>query len=132
MNKVIEQTIFFKDASPEELFDIILDAKKHSGILGGAAVKITKNEGDPFSCLNGLLKGKNLMIVPNRMIVQSWRGDVWDDDELDSVLTLVFTSVKGGSEIYMVHSNTADEFVERWDEVYWQPMKKYLKAARDK
>ena len=132
MNKVIEQTIFFKDASQEELFDIILDAKKHSEILGGATVKITRNEGDPFSCLNGLLKGKNLMIVPNRMIVQSWRGDVWDDDELDSVLTLVFTSVKDGSEIYIVHSNTADEFVERWDEVYWQPMKKYLNASRKK
>jgi hypothetical protein len=39
---------------------------------------------------------------------------------------------KGGSEIYMVHSNTADEFIERWDEVYWQPMKKYLKQPGKK
>lgn len=132
MNTAIEQTIFFKDASAEELFDIFLDEKKHSEILGGAEVKISRNEGDPFTCLNGLLRGKNLMIVPNRMIVQSWRGDVWKEDDLDSVLTLTFKSVKGGAEIYMIHSNTVDRFTERWGYVYWNPIKKYLKAIRKK
>jgi hypothetical protein len=132
MNAVIEQTIFFENSTAEELFDIFLDAKKHSEILGGADVKITKNEGDRFTCLNGLLRGKNLMIVPNRMIVQSWRGDVWNEDELDSVLTLTFTTVNGGAEIYMVHANTVDRFTERWNDVYWKPIKKYLPKVKSK
>jgi uncharacterized protein YndB with AHSA1/START domain len=72
------------------------------------------------------------MIVPNRMIVQSWRGDVWNEDELDSVLTLTFTTVKGGAEIYMVHANTVDRFTERWNDVYWKPMKKYLRKVKTK
>jgi hypothetical protein len=131
MNAAIEQTVFFEDSSPEELFDILLDEEKRSAILGGAAVKITKNEGDSFTSLNGLLKGKNLMIVPDRMIVQSWRGDVWEEDDLDSILTLTFTAVKGGTEIHMVHSNTVDQFTERWDDVYWKPIKKYLKRKRE-
>lgn len=132
MNAAIEQTIFFKNSSPEELFDIFLDEKKHSEILGGAEVKISRNEGDLFTCLNGLLRGKNLRIVPDRMIVQSWRGDVWKEDDLDSILTLTFMPVKGGTEIYMVHSNTVDRFTERWDHVYWKPIKKYLKSIKKK
>lgn len=132
MNPAIEQTIFFEDSSPGELFDIFLDAEKHSAILGGAMVKITKNEGDPFTCMKGLLRGKNLMIVPERMIVQSWRGDVWKEHDLDSLLTLTFTAVKGGTEIHMVHSNTIDQFTERWDDVYWKPIKKYLKTKKNR
>jgi hypothetical protein len=130
MNSAIEQTIFFENTRPGELFDILLDAEKHSAVLGGATVEITRNEGDPFTCLNGLLRGKNLMIVPDRMIVQSWRGDVWGQDDLDSILTLTFTKVKGGAEIHMVHTNTVDQFTERWNDVYWKPISKYLKSKR--
>ena len=130
MNSVIEQTVTFKNTTPEELFNIFLDSNKHSQILGGAAVKISKNEGDSFTCLNGNLTGKNLMIVPNRMIVQSWRGNVWAKEDLDSILILTFTSITNGAKIYMVHSNTPDQFTELWDKVYWQPLKAYLEKKK--
>jgi len=99
MNSAIEQIMAFKNTTPEELFDIFLDSNKHSQILGGAAVKISKKEGDSFSCLNGNLTGKNLMIVPNRMIVQGWRGNVWKKGDLDSILILTFTSMTNGAKI---------------------------------
>ena len=76
MNKTIEQKILFKDATARELFDIFLNPKKHSAIHNGAKTIISRNEGDTFSLLNGNLTGKNLLIVPDRMIVQSWRGNV--------------------------------------------------------
>src|SRR5688500_1888077 len=110
MNAAIEQTVFFEHSTPEELFDIFINARKHSEILGGADVKITEKEGAPFSSLNGLLTGRNLMIVPGRMIVQSWKGDVWKKGDLHSVLILTFTAVDKGCQIYMVHANTPDQF----------------------
>jgi activator of HSP90 ATPase len=126
MNKAIQQQIRFKNTTAEELFDIFLNADKHSAIHGGAKAKISKKEGDAFSLLNGNLIGKNLMIVPNRMIVQSWRGNVWKSTDLDSVLSLIFSDVKGGAQIEMVHAFTPSQFTELWDEVYWQPLRRYL------
>ena len=126
MNKVIEQTIQFKGTTASELFDIFLNPVKHSQIHGGATVKISKKEGDEFSILDGNLNGKNLLIVPDKMIVQSWRGNVWKENDLDSIVTLVFSDIKGGAQIYLTHSCTPKQFKELWKPVYWNPIKYYV------
>lgn len=128
MNKVIEQRIFFKDSTAKRLFDIFVNPKKHSEIHGGADAKISPIAGKRFSLLDGNLKGKNLFIVRNRMIVQTWRGNVWKKDDLDSILTLVFTDTAKGAQIDLVHSFTPDQFIELWEQVYWQPIREYLKT----
>jgi activator of HSP90 ATPase len=128
MNKAIEQTIQFENTTPEELFEIYMDPQQHGAILS-AKVVITKKVGDQFSAFNGNVTGKNLVIVFGRMIVQSWRGNVWKDNDLDSILTLTFTATKKGAQIYMVHANTPDQFDELWDEFYWQPMKELIKKG---
>lgn len=127
MQKAIQQTVSFDNTSPQELFDIFVDPKKHSALLG-ARVVISAKEGARFSCFDGNVTGKNLVIVPGKMIVQSWRGNVWEDDDPDSVLTLSFSKTSTGARIYMVHANTPDQFIERWDEFYWKALKRYLKA----
>lgn len=126
MNNVIEQTVQFKDTTAAELFDIFVNPKKHSQLHDGAETKITRKEGDKFSLINGNLIGKNLVIVPDRMIVQSWRGNVWNEDDLDSILTLVFSNTKTGAQIYLTHSCTPKQFKERWKQVYWEPIKVFL------
>ena len=130
MNKVIEQKILFKGSTAEELFDIFVNPIKHSEIHGGAEAKISSGVGKRFSLLNGNLKGKNLLIVPNRMIVQTWRGNVWNEGDLDSILTLVFTDITKAAQIDLVHSFTPDQFIELWEQVYWQPIREYLKTNR--
>ena len=130
MNKVIEKTILFKGATAAELFDIFVNPKKHAEIHGGAVTKISAREGDLFSLLNGNLKGKNLLVVPDRMIVQTWRGNVWEKDDLDSILTLVFKDTPKGGQIDLVHSFTPDQFEELWEQVYWKPMKAFLKRNK--
>lgn len=126
MNKTIEQQIDFPGSTASDLFEIFLDPEKHSAIHGGAKVIISKKEGSRFSLINGHLKGKNLVIVPDRIIVQSWRGDVWNKDDLDSILTLVFSDTEQGARIDMVHAFTPDQFTEHWEEVYWSPIRDYL------
>lgn len=94
MNRVIEQTVKFKWTTAAELFDIFLDPLKHSQLHGGAKAEISNKEGEISSLINGNLNGKNILIVPSRMIVQTWRGNVWKDDDLDSVLTMVFSDTR--------------------------------------
>jgi activator of HSP90 ATPase len=128
MNKAIEQTIQFENTTPEELFDMYTNPQKHGALLG-AEVVVTKEEGDLFSAFNGNVTGINLLVVPGRMIVQSWRGNVWTMNDLDSILILTFTATKKGAQVYMVHANTPDQFDELWDEFYWQPMKELIKKG---
>ncbi len=132
MNKAVEQIIRFTNTTPDELYDIYLDAKKHSAILDGAKVTVTKKEGAPFSFMDGNLKGKNLLLVPGRMIVQSWKGNVWNKDDLDSILILSFSAIPGGAQIHMVHSHTPNQFTNRWEEIYWTPLKTYLANKQHK
>jgi len=130
MNKAIEQKVLFKGSTAEQLFDIFVNPKKHSEIHGGSETTISSRAGRRFSLLNGNLTGKNLLIVPNRMIVQTWRGNVWKDDDLDSILTLVFRDTTKGAQIDLVHAFTPDQFVEAWEQVYWQPIRDYLKTKQ--
>jgi activator of HSP90 ATPase len=133
MINVIQQSVEFEKTTAEELFDILLDPRKHAEIIK-AEVKISRREGDSFSAFNGMVTGKNLTIVPNKMIVQSWRGNVWKDDDLDSIVIMTFTSTKRGAKIDLVHANVPDQFVkvEKWKELYWEPIKTYLSAKSGK
>jgi len=48
MAKTICQTVAFKNTTPETLYSIYMDAKKHSEATGGAA-KISTKIGSPYS-----------------------------------------------------------------------------------
>ena len=126
MNKTIEQTIKFRGTTAAELFDIYINPEKHSILHSGAETKISGKVGESFSLLDGNLNGKNLMVVPNRMIVQSWRGNVWEENDVDSILTLVFSDAKTGAQIHMAHSCTPKQFKHLWKQVYWDRMKEFL------
>ena len=74
MTKAIEQSVRF-NASPQSYLRCNMDSKKHSAATGGAAPVNKPQAGrEKFTAWNGQLSGQNLLIVKNRMIVQSWRG----------------------------------------------------------
>jgi activator of HSP90 ATPase len=127
--KTIQQTIEFKGTTPEEIFDIFMDSKKHGEIIG-AEVKMGKMTGDEFTLFGGVVKGKNLLIVPKRLTVRAWRGNVWKKDDLDSIEIMVFKKTPSGAQIQLVHTVLPEQFEERWNELYWKPLKEYLKMHR--
>ena len=132
MTKTIQQSIEFKGVSPKELFDTYMDSKKHAAAIG-APVSISRKVGSRFTAFGkGHLLGTILQIVPNRMIVQSWRGQTeWKDNELDSILVLTFENISGGAKITLVQSGVPersfDKFNKGWKENYWKPWKLYIK-----
>jgi hypothetical protein len=58
-----------------------------------AKAVMSRRVGGTFSAHAGHLRGRNLAIVPKRLIVQSWRGSNWKKGDLDSTLVLVFSLI---------------------------------------
>lgn len=129
MGNVIRQTVTFK-ASPQELFRTYLDSKRHAAVIGDR-VSINQKVGAAFTAFDGSLRGKNLLIVPNRLIVQTWRAKPWKTTDPDSILVLQFSKAKIGGQIRLTHVNVPDHDYQTikhgWPKYYWTPWKAYLK-----
>jgi len=115
--------------SAARLYRMYLDPKQHAAITC-APVKIAARAGAPFRAFGGALTGKVLQVVPNRLIVQSWRSTHFGKSDLDSTLILAFFSHDSGTRIELTHVNVADvDFAgvsEGWSKYYWIPWREYL------
>ena len=80
---------------------------------------------------DGMISGRNLLIVPKRLIVQSWRSGIWKRTDPDSILVLRFSRAPGGAKVSLVHVNVPNydhaRFTKGWHKHYWNPWKTYLK-----
>jgi uncharacterized protein YndB with AHSA1/START domain len=67
--KTIRQSVTFK-ANPYEIYEAIMDSRKHSEFTG-SQVSMTRKVGGKFSIYGGDIEGVNLELIPNQKIVQS-------------------------------------------------------------
>lgn len=129
MTKPIVQGVKFK-APPQELFALFTDSKKHSAATGVKA-SVSSKAGAKWTAFDGMLSGKNLAVVPGRMIVQAWRASHWKESDFDSVLILNFSPAPGGGKIDLVHVGVPQHdhkgVTNGWPKYYWKPWKAYLK-----
>jgi activator of HSP90 ATPase len=128
--KTISQKVVIPSASPEEVYDVLMDSEKHTAVTGSAA-SIDPKVGGKFTAWDGYIFGKNLELERGKKIVQEWMTTEWPESYSPSLLKLTFTKVKDGTEITVVHSNVpADDaaaYDKGWYEFYWDPMKLYFK-----
>ena len=127
--KIIVQKVKFK-TSPETLYEIFMDSKKHTQATGGKAV-ISRKIGGSFTAWDGYLSGKNLFLVPGKTIVQSWRSSEFKKDDPDSILVLTFEKAPGGCLLTMTHTAItarSESYAKGWKDFYWKPIAKYLKG----
>ena len=129
MPRTIQQRVTFR-ASPDKLFDIYLSSRKHTAATGAKAV-MSRKVGGKFTAHGEHLKGRNVAIVPKRLIVQAWRAANWKKSDLDSVLVLAFSKAPGGGRVSMTHVNVPDanaaSITRGWRDYYWKPWKAYLR-----
>jgi uncharacterized protein YndB with AHSA1/START domain len=135
--KTIKQKVIVP-ASPSEVYDAFVDAKKHSAFTGSKATSDPR-VGGKFTAWDGYISGKNLELENGKRIVQEWATTEWPENYTPSKLALTFKKVEGGTEISMIHSNVpaeqTDDLAEGWVEFYWKPMKEYFtkhNPAQDK
>lgn len=165
------QTVQFIGVSPETLYQAYLNSIEHGKMTtsGEGEDKTTwyrpgqgnvthAEVGDELRCWgfkdeNGDQK-YNLMatileLVPNKLIVQTWKNlpfklatDQSLVTDMPSTLVLHFRKTAFGSEIHMIHANVPDYEVAieqtgekdalgniintHWGLQYWEPMQKYL------
>ena len=119
----------FVPATPDEVYDAFMDAKKHSAFTGSKATSDPKVGGE-FTAWDGYISGKNIELERGKKIVQEWSTTDWPDASPPSKLELTFKKTKGGTEILMIHSNVppeqADDLAEGWVEFYWKPLEEYF------
>jgi len=134
MPKTITQKIVFKNTSSGKLYDMFLDSKHHAALTGTASAKISGKEGAKFSVCDDYAKGKNLQLIPGKLIIQSWYASDWEDREVNSTFILLFEQNGKDTIIFMTHANIpdkeADDIKQGWTEYYWKPWKKYLSEIR--
>jgi len=132
MTPAIQQSVEF-DVSPETLYELYLDSKQHSQATGAPA-KTSRKVGGAFTAFGGQLKGENLLLVPNKMIVQTWRAAGWKNTDADSILVISFSKTKTGARVDLVHVNVPEYdhqgVTDGWHHYYWEPWRVYLEAVR--
>ena len=134
MANMIHQKVTFS-ASPLELFRIYLDSKMHGAAIDDK-VTISRKVGGTFTAFGGMLRGRNLMIMPGHMIVQSWRAKSWKKKDPDSILILLFRKAGRGGQIELIHAGMPQydylPIKKGWTKYYWIPWKQYLAARRSR
>ena len=136
MAKTVIQKVVFKNIGAATLYSMYLDSKHHTALTGGNPAKITPKEGAKFSAYGGYHGGKNLQLVKNKLIVQSWSGEDWAKDDNDSTLILTFEQKGKDAILNMVHANVPDKQAPGirtgWVDYYWTPWKAYLASMNKK
>ena len=100
--------------------------------MTGMPAKVSAKTGGKWSAFGSMIWGHNLLIVPNKLIVQAWRSKHFRKSDPDSILILTFSGRATSGRIDLVHVNVpAQDFKgvsEGWPKFYWKPWKKYLKS----
>ena len=128
MSKIIQQTVTF-NASPHEVYEALMDSKKHAAFTGGKA-NISRAVGGSIMTYDNYATGKNVELVPDQKIVQDWRASDWPEGYLSRVI-FELSAVPEGTRLDFTHADlpegTEEEFTQGWIDNYWQPMKAYFK-----
>ena len=125
--KNIRQSVTFK-ASPNEVYEALMDSRRHTKFTGEKA-KISRKIGGEFIAYGGYIEGTNLDLAPDKKIVQLWRGSDWPKGHY-SKTTFVFRKVKDGTRLTFTQTGVPDQYYDDikqgWRDFYWAPMKKML------
>lgn len=125
--RTIKQTLTIK-ASPHEVYEALMDAKKHAKFTGGKAT-ISRVVGGKFSVFDRYATGVNLELEPDKKIVQSWRASDWPKSHY-SKATFALQKIEGGTRLTLTQTGVPEEFADDiaqgWRDYYWAPMKEML------
>jgi activator of HSP90 ATPase len=119
----IRQTMTFA-ALPHEVYEMIMDSKKHES-LSGEKANMSREIGGAFKAWGDHISGVNLVLQPGQKIVQAWRANDWWPDHY-SIATFDFRAVEGGTELRFTQTGVPphrfDGHSRGWIETYWRPM----------
>jgi activator of HSP90 ATPase len=97
--------------------------------MSGAPAEINNEVGGFFSCFGGGVTGRNIELVPDKIIVQAWRGANWDEHDY-SIVKYELKEQGSGTLLVFNHTGYPEEMKDMidtgWYKFYWDPMEKYF------
>jgi len=129
--KSLKQTVTF-NATPDIIYQLIMDQDKHSAFTDSDAIMSTEVNGK-FSVFDGYCRGYNIELKEGEKIVQSWHfaEEGWPDDHF-STCTFLFEPEGNKTKLRFLQTGIPEDKVELlkdgWKQFYWQAIKKYLKT----
>ena len=122
--KTVRQTITFK-APPHDVYEALMDSRKHSKFTGDKA-SISRKVGGKFSAFDGYSEGTNLELEPDNKIVQTWRASDWPEGHYSKV-AFTFKEIPNGTRLSFVQTGIPEKqfnyISQGWRDYYWAPMK---------
>jgi activator of HSP90 ATPase len=129
--KITQKTLI--PATPDEVYEAYIDAKKQSEFTGSKATSNPKVGGE-FTAWDGYITGKYVELEPGRRIVQEWTSLDFPEGTPPSRFEIILKETKSVTELTMIHSGVPEELAEDigqgWKDYYWEPMKKYFKSQK--
>jgi uncharacterized protein YndB with AHSA1/START domain len=129
--KEIQHTVTF-DAAPSQVFEALMDSKKHAAFTGEPAT-VDRNVGGASSAYGGKVTAINLDIVPGERIVQAWRPANFPPGVF-TIISYALAPEGKGTKLTFTQSSIPDDAAPHldkgWHERYWNPLRAYLEAAR--
>jgi uncharacterized protein YndB with AHSA1/START domain len=120
-------------ASPAEIYRAWLDSILHAEMTGGEA-NMSEEVGAEVSAWDGYITGRNLELIADERIVQSWRTTEFDDAFEDSIVTILLQETEDGTLLTLEHCNVPDaqrSYEEGgWQSNYFEPMIAYFASLR--
>ena len=139
-NEAIHQEVIFK-APRKQVYETLTDAKQFERVVQlSAAVKsgmvppgkpaeISREPGGTFALFGGYISGRQLVLVPDELIVQAWRAGSWEPDSY-SIAKFALSDQDGNTKLIFDHAgfpnDQAQHLSEGWHVNYWEPLAKFL------
>ena len=125
--KTIKQTMMMK-ASAHDIYEALMDSRKHAKFTNDRA-SISRKVGGKLKAYGTYIQGRNLELVADKKIVQSWWASGWPEGHVSEV-TVILTPMKGKTKISFTHKgipeDKADSVKKGWVDYYWTPLKKFV------
>lgn len=129
MPTTIRQSVTFKGVRPHAVYEALMDAKLHKKFTGGRAV-ISRKVGGKFTVYGDYIQGKNVDLIRDKKIVQTWRAKDWKPKDHYSQVTYALSSTKTGTRLTFTQTGVPAEqyknIKQGWTHFYWRPMKLML------
>ncbi len=123
----IRQNVTFT-AEPHEVYELLMDSKKHAK-FSESKTAISREVGGKISAGDGYIEGWNVELIPDKKIIQKWRGSDWPEGWY-STASFELKKVPGGSKLTFLQTEVPedqfDDISQGWVEYYWEKMKKML------
>ena len=116
------------NVKPSEIYNAWLDSELHTKMTGGEAV-CNHEINTVFTAWDEYISGKNIELIPNKKIVQTWRTVEFNESDEDSTVTILLVEIENGTEVTLTHTNIPDgqtQYKKGWEDHYFNPMKTFF------